>query len=93
VSQCSSIHNPENPKANESPEANSAEANASVLKQFKSFDAYLNDNGKKLQLVGRTRMIVANQCTFTALSGAGEVWTWGDGRYEACFGREISSAK
>ena len=33
--------------------------------------------------------IAANQTTFTALSRTGQVWTWGDGRYESCLGREV----
>jgi len=34
--------------------------------------------------------IVANHTGFTALSSTGKVYTWGDPRYEACLGREIS---
>lgn len=83
----------ESSNTNGRPEVKLAGANASVLKQYNSVTSYISNDGEKLQLVGGMRMIVANQCTFTALSGAGEVWTWGDGRYEACFGREISAAK
>lgn len=63
------------------------------LKQYNSFSSYLNNDGEELELDGRQQMVVANQCVFTVLSRAGEVRTWGDGRYEACFGREISAAK
>ncbi|KAH9212492.1 regulator of chromosome condensation 1/beta-lactamase-inhibitor protein II [Leptodontidium sp. 2 PMI_412] len=44
-----------------------------------------------LNLPEELRQIVANQTTFTALSKeGGRVYTWGDGRYPNCLGREIS---
>ncbi|CAL3972815.1 unnamed protein product [Diplocarpon coronariae] len=33
--------------------------------------------------------IVANQTTFTALAKSGHIYTWGDGRYPNCLGRDI----
>ncbi|KAK7977532.1 RCC1/BLIP-II [Apiospora saccharicola] len=34
--------------------------------------------------------LVAYETGFAALSTTGQVWTWGDGRYEACISREVS---
>ncbi|KAF8856482.1 RCC1/BLIP-II [Acephala macrosclerotiorum] len=75
-------------------EVHPTEAKSSVLKQYNSFKSYLKNDGEKLRnyMYGGTMQIVANQCTFTALTSGGEVWTWGDGRYEACLGREVSDA-
>lgn len=48
-------------------------------------------NTNTLNLPEELRQIVANQTTFTALSKeGGRVYTWGDGRYPNCLGREIS---
>lgn len=69
------------------------DANTSILKQYDSFDSYIKNNGEELPHIGEIKQVVANQSTFTALSNAGEVWTWGDGRYEACLGREVSDEK
>ncbi|PBP20087.1 putative Serine/threonine-protein kinase Nek9 [Diplocarpon rosae] len=33
--------------------------------------------------------IVANQTTFTALAKSGHIYTWGDGRYPNCLGRDL----
>lgn len=59
--------------------------------QYNSLEDFFQ--GKPSQNLGRFENIIqllANQTTFTALSKAGQVWTWGDGRYEACLGREVS---
>ncbi|KAK6845087.1 hypothetical protein PG995_015197 [Apiospora arundinis] len=36
--------------------------------------------------------LVAYETGFAALSSTGQVWTWGDERYEACLSREVSDA-
>lgn len=69
------------------------EMNPNTLKQYNCFDSYLRNDGEVLRDLKESRQIVANQTTFTALLGDGEVWTWGDGRYEACLGREVSKEK
>ncbi|KAE8445478.1 hypothetical protein EG329_013368 [Mollisiaceae sp. DMI_Dod_QoI] len=94
VSQQNSKYGPENSNLIELPEAGPTEGSASILKQYDSFDAYLRNIGKELlHCRGALRQIVANQSSFTLLSGDCEVWTWGDGRYEACLGREVSDMK
>lgn len=37
--------------------------------------------------------LVAYETGFAALSSTGQVWTWGDERYEACLSREVSDAR
>lgn len=61
--------------------------------EYKSLDAYRDTLGHYLGDFEDFEQIAANKTTFTALSKAGKVWTWGDGRYEACLGREISIEK
>lgn len=93
ISQYNFKHDSQSLNISEHPDTSGAKVNVGVLKQYNSFNSYLNDDGDEIELVGAMRTIVANQCTFTALSDTGEVWTWGDGRYEACSGREISDSK
>jgi hypothetical protein len=61
-----------------------------TIKQYPSIQAYQKGDGENLGQLKETSQIVANQTAFTALSRAGTVWTWGDVRYEACLGREVS---
>ncbi|KUJ18274.1 RCC1/BLIP-II protein [Mollisia scopiformis] len=93
VCQSCSEQDPGRPASENTPAADPINANESVLKQYKSFDSYLNDHGEKLRQCGGSLQVVANQCTFTLLTSDGQVWTWGDGRYEACLGREISDER
>jgi len=37
------------------------------------------------------KQLVASETSFTALSSTGKVYTWGDARYEACLGREVTA--
>ncbi|KAL2071407.1 hypothetical protein VTL71DRAFT_12642 [Oculimacula yallundae] len=61
------------------------------LTNFSSLGALQSSNGTDLKLPEELQQIVANQTTFTALSKeGGRVYTWGDGRYPNCLGREVS---
>jgi len=52
---------------------------------------FLNKDGHTFPDIPNTVQIVSNQTTFTALSSDGSVCSWGDERYEACLGREITA--
>jgi hypothetical protein len=62
----------------------------SEIRDFKSWTDY-PDNPAGEWDIGKVKQIVAGRTTFSALSAAGEVWTWGDERYQACLGRDIGS--
>jgi alpha-tubulin suppressor-like RCC1 family protein len=62
----------------------------SRIKEFSSPKSYLEHEGIVLEDLEDIIQITANQATFTALSRAGQVWSWGDNRYEACLGREVT---
>ena len=70
-----------------------AEINGSKVIEYKSLDPYRDSLGDNFGDFEDFEQIVANETTFTALSKAGKVWTWGDGRYEACLGREVSKER
>ncbi|KAI6092835.1 RCC1/BLIP-II [Hypoxylon rubiginosum] len=42
--------------------------------------------------MGEITQLVAYETGFVALSNEGNVWTWGDERYSACLGREITNS-
>lgn len=57
------------------------------------FNSTHNDGRLKGQCVSdlpRCTQVVANDTGFAALTPTGDVYTWGDERYGACLGREIS---
>ncbi|RDW62775.1 hypothetical protein BP5796_11077 [Coleophoma crateriformis] len=60
-----------------------------TLKQYDSMQAYLSKDSVEIGACKDVISLVANQTSFTALTSNGEVWTWGDARYEACLGREV----
>jgi len=66
------------------------EIGSKYIKQYDSIQAYLSNDGDDLGYFDEMIQLVANQTTFTALSKKGKVYTWGDGRYESCLGRECS---
>ena len=41
----------------------------------------------------RISQIVAYETGFAALGSDGRVWTWGDDRYPACLGRDVTAEK
>ncbi|KAK0102464.1 hypothetical protein ONS95_006083 [Cadophora gregata] len=60
--------------------------------RYSSFQDFQSKDGKDLNVQEELQHIEANQTTFTALSkDGGKVYTWGDGRYPNCLGREVSS--
>jgi alpha-tubulin suppressor-like RCC1 family protein len=67
----------------------SPEIKGNTITQYDSLNAYREDDGHTLGKFEDFEQIAANQTTFTALSRTGQVWTWGDGRYESCLGREV----
>ena len=66
-----------------------AEIRGSSIIEYSSRTAYIKDEGQHQGEFEHFEQIAANQTSFTALSKSGEVWTWGDGRYESCLGREV----
>lgn len=56
-------------------------------------EGYIQGIGRKFNGFEEFKQIVANQTGFTAVSSTGKVYTWGDGRYEACLGREITDGR
>lgn len=67
------------------------ESTPTHLKNYASLQDFQSKNSKDLGLPEELQQIVANQTTFTALSKeGGRVYTWGDGRYPNCLGREVS---
>ena len=67
----------------------SPEIKENTITQYDSLQCYREDDGLTLGEFEDFEQIAANQTTFTALSRTGQVWTWGDGRYESCLGREV----
>ncbi|KAL3422425.1 hypothetical protein PVAG01_06581 [Phlyctema vagabunda] len=67
-----------------------AAVSESRIAQYDSLQAYLVEDGHVLEEDADIAAIAANQTTFTALSKDGTVLTWGDSRYEACLGRDVS---
>ncbi|PVH89350.1 RCC1/BLIP-II [Cadophora sp. DSE1049] len=69
-----------------------AEFTPASLKNYPSFQDFQSKFERDLALPEELQQIVANQTTFTALSKeGGRVYTWGDGRYPNCLGREVTS--
>ncbi|KAE9375386.1 RCC1/BLIP-II [Stipitochalara longipes BDJ] len=67
-----------------------AEVQGKSIKEYRCLKLFRDDDGHHLGQFEYFDQIDANQIAFTALSNTGKVWTWGDGRYESCLGREIS---
>ncbi|KAH7400003.1 regulator of chromosome condensation 1/beta-lactamase-inhibitor protein II [Cadophora sp. MPI-SDFR-AT-0126] len=69
-----------------------AELTHASLKHYPCFEDFRSNAGKDLKAPEELQQIAANQTTFTALSTeGGRVYTWGDGRYPNCLGREVTS--
>lgn len=71
----------------------SLELKDNAIQQYDDFSSYVEDDGHSLGKVEEFKQIVASQTTFTTISKTGEVWTWGDARYEPCLGREVSDER
>jgi alpha-tubulin suppressor-like RCC1 family protein len=69
------------------------EVTSENVSQYASLHAYIEKQGTVFEGLEEIKQIAANQTTFTALSVNGTVYTWGDGRYEACLGREITDER
>jgi alpha-tubulin suppressor-like RCC1 family protein len=67
-----------------------ADLSTAKICEYKSWTDYPDHPAGEWD-IGKVKQIVAGRTTFTALSTAGEVWTWGDERYQACLGRDIGS--
>jgi alpha-tubulin suppressor-like RCC1 family protein len=63
------------------------------ITEYDSLPAFVRKDGHSFDGVEEIRQIVANQTGFSALSTNGTVYTWGDGRYEACLGREVTDER
>jgi hypothetical protein len=61
-----------------------------IIKEYESLFHYLESQGTSHHEVEDIAQVVAGQTSFTALSAKGQVWTWGDARYESSLGREAS---
>ncbi|PSR90510.1 regulator of chromosome condensation 1/beta-lactamase-inhibitor protein II [Coniella lustricola] len=62
-----------------------------AVKQFESFKDLLNNfPGRGFPELQTCRQVVAYDAGFAALTTTGAVYTWGDERYGACLGREIT---
>jgi len=70
-----------------------AEVQGKSIKEYLTLQSFTDGDGQLLGDFEYFEQIAANQTAFTALSKAGEVWTWGDGRYESCLGRQVSEEK
>ena len=70
-----------------------ADFSYTTITQYDSHEQYLEGDGKTFEFPSSIRQVVANQTSFTALSSSGQVYTWGDQRYGACLGREITEEK
>jgi alpha-tubulin suppressor-like RCC1 family protein len=60
------------------------------ITQYDSLQAFAAKHSAFSESLADIKQIASNQTGFTALSSSGTVYTWGDGRYEACLGREIT---
>lgn len=60
------------------------------MTEYHSLDDYLRRKGHEFDGLENMKQIAANQTSFTTLSTTGQVYTWGDTRYEACLGREAN---
>lgn len=60
------------------------------IKEYENISKFIDNVGYHHNVVQWTTQIVANQTSFTALSSTGEVYTWGDPRYESILGRDVS---
>ena len=69
----------------------------SRIAQYASMTAAGNERAQpELEAVvpdGGASQLVAYAAGFAALTAGGEVLTWGDERYAACLGREVSDAR
>lgn len=63
------------------------------IRQYDSLEKYRQGIHHKFGGLENFQQITANQTSFTALSSTGKIYTWGDLRYEACLGREVSNEK
>jgi len=66
-----------------------AEIQGKLIIEYPTLQSFTEGNGQLLGDFEDFERIEANQTTFTALSKPRGVWTWGDGRYESCLGREV----
>jgi hypothetical protein len=70
-----------------------SEFNQEEIKQYDSITDYRRGICRRYGGFEEFNQIAANQTSFTALSSAGKVYTWGDARYEACLGRDVTDEK
>ncbi|KAK8039235.1 hypothetical protein PG993_007646 [Apiospora rasikravindrae] len=62
-----------------------------AVKQYQSVSHFQQGTAQRVfTSMGDVSQIVAYETGFAALSTIGQVWTWGDERYEACLCREVS---
>ena len=70
-----------------------SESNHRELKQYDSIEAYREGHCRSFGGFDEIKQIAANQTSFTALTSEGQVYTWGDARYEACLGRAVADGR
>ncbi|KAF7532357.1 hypothetical protein G7054_g8033 [Neopestalotiopsis clavispora] len=67
------------------------DSDAKTVHQYQSPTHYLKGNIQDyFHDLGNIIQIAAYETGFVALSNEGEVWSWGDGRFPACLGREVT---
>jgi hypothetical protein len=69
------------------------EFNKEEIKQYDSIKEYRRGLCRRYRGLEEFKQIAANQTSFIALSSAGRVYSWGDPRYEACLGRDVTDEK
>ncbi|RFU31957.1 hypothetical protein B7463_g4388, partial [Scytalidium lignicola] len=57
--------------------------------EFENIAAWLQRKGRCLDKIQNPKHIISYRTGFAVLTTDGQVWTWGDLRYESCLGREV----
>ncbi|KAI1506511.1 RCC1/BLIP-II [Biscogniauxia marginata] len=62
-----------------------------IIRQHDSLNSFAQaDEPRRFSETGQIAQLVAYETGFVALTKDGRVWSWGDERYAACLGREIT---
>ncbi|CCU77204.1 RCC1 superfamily ATS1 domain protein [Blumeria hordei DH14] len=61
-----------------------------ILWLFDSPPQYEHEGRRAPKIRDNVSAVVANQTSFSALCNTGELWTWGDGRFPHCLGRNVN---
>ncbi|KAG0652556.1 Regulator of chromosome condensation [Hyphodiscus hymeniophilus] len=66
---------------------------AKGVTQYDSLQDFAAKKKSSFRPLSCIAQIASNQTGFTLLTSNGTVYTWGDGRYEACLGREVNDER